>query len=59
MSYKYPFNQKIKLPNPRELTPEQIVEIRNRWLSYPERYKILNSHNGDLDDQQNPNSVEN
>lgn len=49
--YPYPFNQEIKLPNPKELTPEQMVEIRNRWLSYPELYiRTFNK----TDDKQQP-----
>jgi len=43
--FKYPFNQKVNLPNPRELTPEQIVEIRTRWLEQYNYYSHLHTIN--------------
>lgn len=36
--YDYPFNQKINLPNPKELTETQIEELRSRWLATPSMY---------------------
>ena len=36
--YDYPFNQKINLPNPKELTETQIEELRSRWLTAPSMY---------------------
>lgn len=36
--YDYPFNQKINLLNPKELTETQIEELRSRWLTAPSMY---------------------